>query len=81
MLGLELADDVTAKRRRSSLLAFVIRPFRSNENPALVVGRLRCVQSWADCSPKAVLEGAILKRSPTQGDIRLASMNFQQRKL
>jgi hypothetical protein len=28
MLGLEVADDVTAERRRSSRFIFVIRPFR-----------------------------------------------------
>jgi hypothetical protein len=30
---------------------------------------------------RPVLKGSILERNPTQGDIRLASMNFQQRQL
>ena len=61
-------------------LALVIRPFRSNEKPGT------CIRV-APLNPilgRLLSEGRIgrgnTKRSLTQGDIRLASMNLQQRK-
>lgn len=74
MLGVELADDVTAKRRRSSRLPTSSVPSVRSENPALP-------NPGPIALRKARLEGAILERSPTQGDIRLASTNFRQRQL
>jgi len=56
----KLADDVTAKRTRSSRLPWSSVPSVQMKNPALASGWLRWIQSWADCSPKAALEGAIL---------------------
>jgi len=82
MLGLELADDVTAKRRRSSRLPASSVPSVRSENPALAVGRLLLHPNPGPIALRGpVLEGSILKRRPTQGDIRLASINFRLRQL
>jgi len=80
MLELELADDVTAKR--SSRLPSSSVPSVQSENTALAIGRLPLHPNPGPIALRSpVLEGEILRRSPTQGDIRLASMNFQQRQL
>ena len=79
MLGLELADDVTAKRRRSSRLPSSSFPSVRSENPALAVGRLPShSKSGRSLRKDLFWKGLYESGNPTQGDNRLASTNFRQ---
>jgi hypothetical protein len=80
MLRLEVADDVTAKRRRSSpLLRHPSLPFevktglRSSGSSCIsILGRLLSEGRFGRADTEA---------EPNAGDLRLASMGFRQRQL